>query len=82
MSRDSYDEDSPEDQGAEKGRSLKGLRVLSLRVKNIVIQKKKTTYKEVADILVKEVVSQSITNSQSQSDVNILCMFRLNCDLE
>jgi hypothetical protein len=81
MSRDSFDEDSPEESGLEKGRSLKGLRVLSMRVKNIVIQKKKTTYKEVADLLVKEVASQSKPGSQPDVNNN-LAYKKLNYDIE
>ena len=37
-----------------KHRSSRGLRVLSVKVKDIVAEKKKTTYKEVADDLIYE----------------------------
>jgi hypothetical protein len=36
------------------GRSSRGLRVLSIKVRDIVIQKTKTSYKEVAEALVEE----------------------------
>lgn len=40
-----------------KVKNSKGLKALSLRVRNIVFEKKKTTYKEVAEILIDETKS-------------------------
>ena len=37
-----------------KNRSSRGLRVLSLKVKDIVSEKKRTTYKDVAETLIHE----------------------------
>jgi hypothetical protein len=55
VGKDSFDEDDNGDDdgydGEGKGRSTRGLRVLSLKVKEIVAQKKRTTYKEVAETL-------------------------------
>ncbi len=39
-------------------RSSRGLRVLSVRVRELVFEKRKTTYKEVADELIRELVEQ------------------------
>lgn len=36
------------------GRNSRGLRVLSIKVRDIVFQKKKTSYKEVAEALIEE----------------------------
>ena len=51
--------DSEEDDGFDggfdgKNRSSRGLRVLSLKVKDIVSEKKRTSYKEVAECLIEE----------------------------
>jgi hypothetical protein len=63
----SDDEDDRDDFDADgKGRSSKGLRVLSLKVKDIVIEKKRTTYKEVATALIKELGGQTKTKSQGE----------------
>lgn len=48
------DDDKDDDLGDGKNRSSRGLRVLSLKVKDIVNEKKKTSYKEVAETLIKE----------------------------
>lgn len=50
---DDEDEDDNED-GDAKQRSSRGLRVLSVKVRDIVIEKQNTSYKEVADCLIDE----------------------------
>lgn len=50
---DDEDEEDNED-GDAKQRSSRGLRVLSVKVRDIVIEKQNTSYKEVADCLIDE----------------------------
>jgi hypothetical protein len=62
------DDDKDDDDLADpKNRSSRGLRVLSLKVKDIVNEKKKTSYKEVAETLIKELNKKLKAQSQSQS---------------
>ena len=49
-----------------KGRSSRGLRVLSIRVKDVVAMKEKTSYKEVADFLTAEVAQRLKASSQGE----------------
>jgi len=48
------DEEEDNDDGDAKQRSSRGLRVLSVKVRDIVIEKQTTSYKEVADCLIEE----------------------------
>ncbi len=48
------DDDDDGDGAGGKNRSSRGLRVLSMKVKDIVCEKKKTSYKEVAETLIHE----------------------------
>ena len=48
------DDDDGDDGPGSEHRSSRGLRVLSVKVKDIVGEKKKTSYKEVADDLIAE----------------------------
>ena len=62
------DDDKDDDDLTDpKNRSSRGLRVLSLKVKDIVNEKKKTSYKEVAETLIKELNKKLKAQSQSQS---------------
>jgi len=64
------DDDDEGDDG--KGRSSRGLRVLSLKVRDIVQEKKKTTYKEVAETLMGEVEGPYKTKSmESKEEQNV-----------
>lgn len=47
-----YDDEEDKDDPDGKNRSSRGLRVLSLKVKDIVCEKKRTSYKEVAESLI------------------------------
>ena len=49
-----------------KGRSSRGLRALSLRVKDVVAMKEKTSYKEVADFLTAEVAQRLKADGQGE----------------
>lgn len=49
-----------------KGRSSRGLRVLSLRVKDVVRMKEKTSYKDVADFLTQEVSQRLKASGQGE----------------
>jgi len=48
------DEEDDGEDGDAKQRSSRGLRVLSVKVRDIVIEKQTTSYKEVADCLIDE----------------------------
>ena len=65
---DEDDDDGGEDFGEGKGRSTRGLRILSLKVKEIVSQKKRTSYKEVADSLTYE-LRQKMTARSVKEEV-------------
>lgn len=54
--------------GDSKNRSSRGLRVLSLKVRDIVSRKKKTSYKEVADALLQD-LSQKL-KGKSQAEIS------------
>ena len=65
---DGDDEDGDDAFGEGKGRSTRGLRVLSLKVKEIVSQKKRTSYKEVAESLTFE-LRQKMSARSSKEEV-------------
>lgn len=62
------DDDKDDTFGDSKNRSSRGLRVLSLRVRDIVSKKKKTSYKEVAEALLQD-LSQKL-KGKSQSEIS------------
>lgn len=66
------DEDGEDGYGDEKGRSTRGLRVLSLKVKDIVMQKKRTSYKEVAETLTHE-LRQKTNGKPLKEEVIHIC---------
>ena len=55
---------------AIKSKNLSGLRVLSLKVKDIVCEKKETSYKEVAESLIGEAGSK--IRGKSMNDANVI----------
>ena len=63
------DGDNDAEDGDDKGRSTRGLRVLSLKVKEIVTQKKRTSYKEVAESLTHE-LRQKTNGKPMKEEVN------------
>ena len=65
---DDEDNDDGDDFGEGKGRSTRGLRILSLKVKEIVTQKKRTSYKEVAESLTYE-LRQKMTARSVKEEV-------------
>lgn len=69
-----FDDDDGNDDfdGDSKGRSTRGLRVLSLKVKEIVGQKKRTSYKEVAETLTIELRQKTGGTRSAKEDVNIV----------
>jgi len=67
--QESGSDDEKEDGfGESKNRSSRGLRVLSLKVRDIVSKRKKTSYKEVADALLQD-LSQKL-KGKSQSEIS------------
>jgi len=64
---DSFHDDDPFDPNSEKGRSSRGLRALSLKVKDIVSEKKRTSYKEVAECLIDELGQKMKGKLQGES---------------
>jgi len=71
---DGDDEDGDDAFGEGKGRSTRGLRVLSLKVKEIVSQKKRTSYKEVAESLTFELrqkMSARSSKEESKDEQNV-----------
>ena len=71
---DGDDEDGDDAFGEGKGRSTRGLRVLSLKVKEIVSQKKRTSYKEVAESLTYELrqkMSARSSKEESKDEQNV-----------
>jgi len=62
------DDDKDESFGDAKNRSSRGLRVLSLKVRDIVSKKKKTSYKEVAEALLQD-LSQKL-KGKSQAEIS------------
>lgn len=68
---DDEDDDGGDDAfGEGKGRSTRGLRVLSLKVKEIVSQKKRTSYKDVAETLTNE-LRQKMTSKSTKEEVTL-----------
>jgi len=65
---DDDDGDGDDGYGDGKGRSTRGLRVLSLKVKEIVSQKKRTSYKEVAETLTYE-LRQKMASKSAKEEV-------------
>lgn len=65
------DDDQDDTFGDSKNRSSRGLRVLSLKVRDIVSKKKKTSYKEVAEALLQD-LSQKM-KGKSQAEIVKLC---------
>ena len=57
-------------------RSARGLRVLSVRVRELVFEKKITTYKEVADELIKELIEEGKMPRDSRNVILILNIVR------
>ena len=53
-------------------RSSRGLRVLSVRVRELVFEKRVTTYKEVADELIKELVDEGKMTHDTHNVIFIL----------
>jgi len=64
------DDDNMDDDMEGKGRSTRGLRILSLKVKEIVTQKKRTSYKEVAESLTYELRSKSTAPRSAKEEVS------------
>jgi len=60
------EDDKDDTYGDSKNRSSRGLRVLSLKVRDIVSRKKKTSYKEVADALLKDLSQKFKGKSQAE----------------
>jgi hypothetical protein len=60
------DDDKDEAFGDSKNRSSRGLRVLSLKVRDIVSKKKKTSYKEVAEALLQDLNQKMKGKSQAE----------------
>ena len=60
------DDDKDDTFGDSKNRSSRGLRVLSLKVRDIVSKKKKTSYKEVAEALLQDLTQKLKGKSQSE----------------
>lgn len=60
------DDDKDEAYGDGKNRSSRGLRVLSLKVRDIVSKKKKTSYKEVAEALLQDLNQKLKGKSQAE----------------
>jgi hypothetical protein len=71
---DIYLDDDKDDDGDGKNRSSRGLRVLSLKVKDIVNEKKRTSYKEVAETLIKE-LNKKMKGQGHGSGVDLLLYF-------
>lgn len=63
------DDDGMDDDAEGKGRSTRGLRILSLKVKDIVTQKKRTSYKEVAESLTYELRQKSTVPKSIKEEV-------------
>ena len=66
MKKDSDDEWNNPYLGGKKKKFNKGLKMLSVIVKDIVIDKKVTTYKEVADIILKDSLKYDNLNLSSK----------------
>lgn len=66
LKRDSDDEKNNPYSSGRKKRFNKGLKMLSVIVKDIVIDKKVTTYKEVADIILKDSLKYDNLNLSSK----------------
>ena len=61
--------ESEETEPKDKKRLSKGLKQLSVTVRSIVIEKKKTTYKEVADIILKEAIRDEHLNTNKKTEI-------------
>lgn len=68
------DDDKDDAFGDSKNRSSRGLRVLSLRVREIVSKKKKTSYKEVAEALLQDLAQK--LKGKSQVEI-VRCISRI-----
>lgn len=60
-----------------KNRSSRGLRVLSLKVKDIVSEKKRTTYKDVAETLIHELNDKM--KADTIGDPTVIINFAILC---
>lgn len=54
-----------------------GLRVLSVRVRELVFEKQLTTYKEVADELIQELIREGKMPTDAKNAVNFYICFRV-----
>ena len=66
------DDDEDEDVGqrtSDKRKLNKGLKLLSVIVKDIVVEKQSTTYKEVADIILKDTIKFENLNLNSKLEI-------------
>ena len=79
------DDDDKFDPNSDKARSSRGLRVLSLKVKDIVSEKKRTSYKEVAECLIDELGQkmpgklQGEVNNYESCVINSIVKRRTKC---
>jgi hypothetical protein len=66
---DSIANEDEENERGQKKRFNKGLKMLSVIVKDIVIEKKSTTYKEVAGIILNDSIKQDRVNINTQREI-------------
>lgn len=65
---ESHDNES-EDEELDRRKLSKGLKLLSVVVRDIVIEKKLTTYKEVADIILRETIKDEHLNTSDRCEI-------------